>query len=284
MVQIQFPRAEKAIFRDDRLPSLYYAGQISNEPDWIFPSHAHDDLSEIIYISEGEGSFRIGDEHYIAGKGDLLIYNRGVVHEERSNPQKPLVTYFCGVGDLALHGVEEGCILPAGACPVIQTGQYSKQVESLISNIFEEVNSQVLGFEHVCRHGLISLLILIIRITSSGGGGSVALKPGSIGLRIKEYIDKNYTRDIPLSEIANQLYISPHYLSHIFKEETGYSPISYMIRRRIGEAKRLLLTTGLSVQEISREVGYENSNYFSMVFKKIAGESPSRFRKKATPG
>jgi YesN/AraC family two-component response regulator len=54
--------------------------------------------------------------------------------------------------------------------------------------------------------------------------------------------------------------------------------INYLITRRVAEAKKLLLTTNATVEEISRQVGYENSNYFSMLFKKINGTSPGRFR------
>jgi quercetin dioxygenase-like cupin family protein len=60
MVQIPVEFKNETIF--NKLPVLLYAGQISDEPDWKFPSHKHDDLSEIIYISEGEGEFIIGNK------------------------------------------------------------------------------------------------------------------------------------------------------------------------------------------------------------------------------
>lgn len=290
MVQIPLKQGgEAGLFQTGKLPALLYAGQISEEPDWFFPSHKHDDLSEIIYISEGEGRFTIGNDTYTAGKGDILIYNRGVLHEEWSNPERPLKTYFCGIGDLRLTGVGEGCILPADAVPLIPTGPYSRQVEGYLSTLFEELRSQVFGFETICRNVAMLLIVSILRIrnTLREEGREQPGQPhqartvrnDSLGYRIKEFIDINYTRDIPLGEIANRLYISPYYLSHIFKEETGYSPINYMIQRRIGEAKKLLLTTQLTVQEIAERVGYPNPNYFSTLFRKAAGCSPSEFRK-----
>mgnify|MGYP002224503495 CR=1 FL=1 len=54
----------------------------------------------------------------------------------------------------------------------------------------------------------------------------------------------------------------------IFKEETGFSPMQYVTRRRIGEAQNLLINTQLSITEIAANVGYNNSNYFQNVFKK----------------
>jgi AraC-like DNA-binding protein/quercetin dioxygenase-like cupin family protein len=281
MVQIPFRQAGREFFAGNRYPTLQYAGQISNDPTWNFPSHKHEDVSEIIYISEGEGNFIIGTEKYKASKGDLLIYNRGVLHEERSNPSHPLKTYFCGIDQLHIAGLEEGCIIPAGVQPVIRAGAYSHQVEQYLSTIFEEIRSQILGYETICQNAVVDLLISITRIIDSQAIEQEKPAPDSLSRRIKQFIDVNYTKNIPLSEIANRLYISPYYLAHIFKEETGYSPINYLIQRRIGEARKLLLTTELTVQQIGEQVGYENANYFSTIFKKLTGETPSIFRKRA---
>jgi len=279
MVQIPFERSDEGIFLEDRFPALLYAGQIAEEPNWNFPSHKHDDFSEIVYISEGEGQFRINDHNYFAGKGDMIIYNCGVLHEERSNPANPLKTYFCGIGNLQIKGVEAGNIIPDSSKPVISTGAYSRQVEGYVSTLFEELRSQNFGFETVCQNAMVSLLVSVLRIVNTYEPQALRMQNDSLGYRIKQYIDLNYTQDIPLHEIANHLYISPYYLSHIFKEEMGYSPIHYLIQRRIGEAKKMLLTTQLSVQEISETVGYANANYFSTLFKKATGKSPSEFRK-----
>ncbi|MBC8079158.1 MAG: helix-turn-helix transcriptional regulator [Gorillibacterium sp.] len=279
MVQIPLIHSGNQLFQNNSLPDLLYAGQINEGPNWSFSSHKHDDLCEIIYISKGEGLFIIGNNTYKAIHGDILIYNQGVIHEEQSNPNNPLKTYFCGIGSLYIQDMFEGCLVPDNLEPVIHAGSYSFQIENYLSTIFEEMKSQVLGYELVCQNALISLIISVIRILNSQYIAKPSIDSDSLGYKIKEFIDKNYTRNIPLNEIANQLYLSPHYLSHIFKEEIGNSPINYLIQRRIGEAQKLLLNTDLTVQEISQEVGYENANYFSMIFKKVTGKSPSLYRK-----
>lgn len=283
VVQIPLGAADRSMFRGGALPVLIYAGRIGDEPDWSFPHHKHDDLSEIIYICEGEGSFVVDGREYAAGAGDLLIYNRGVMHGERSNPDKPLRTYFCGVGNLAIEGVADGRILPAHRPPVIRTDRYRGKVETYIRNIFEEADTREPGYETVCQHLLISLIALIRRIASAHDTVVTRANRHALGQQIKEYLDRHYAEDIPLSEIAGTFCISPHYLSHIFKEKIGYSPINYIIQLRIGEAKRLLLTTDLPVQSIAHRVGYDNANYFSMLFKKMTGHSPRGFRDGSKP-
>jgi AraC-like DNA-binding protein len=281
MVQIALNQVNNSIFKNNQMPLLLYAGRIADDPEWTFPSHKHDELSEVVYISEGEGDFIINNHPYKAQKGDILVYNQGIIHDEKSNPQKPLITYFCGIGDLSLKGLADGSLIPDHVSPVIQANKYSYKIESYISNIFDECASQVLGFEIICQHLLVSLIILIMRIATATEKRAVD-SPNSLGYRIKEYIDKNYTHDISLDDIANHLYLSPYYISHIFKKEVGLSAINYLITRRIGEAKKLLLNTDLTIEEISLKVGYENCNYFSMLFKKIIGTSPGRFRQNNT--
>lgn len=278
MVQIPVNNYENQIFKLNKLPVLLYAGQISDDPTWNFSSHKHDDLSEIIYISQGEGTFIINDRTYTAKKGDILIYNNGIIHEEHSNPSNPLKTYFCGIGNLEINGIPEGHIISPHLEPVIHAGEYLHKIETYISDIFEECYSQILGYELICQHLLVSLILMVHRIISTDEHTKMCQDPNSMGYKIKGYIDKNYTQNISLNEIANRLYISQHYLSHIFKSETGYSPINYMISRRIADAKKLLMTTDMTVQEISSNVGYENPNYFTMLFKKVTGVSPVKFK------
>lgn len=81
------------------------------------------------------------------------------------------------------------------------------------------------------------------------------------------------------SEYAAVLNVSPGHLNDVVKRATGH-PVSYHIQQVVvTEAKRLLFHTGMSVKEISHKLGYEDDNYFSRLFKKIAGQSPLHFRR-----
>lgn len=95
--------------------------------------------------------------------------------------------------------------------------------------------------------------------------------------QIKKFIVNNYDKDIRLEVIANTMNISGNYLSSLFKKETDETLIDYVTRVRVNKAIQLLQTTNKKVYEISRLVGYENEYYFSRVFKKITGVSPSRY-------
>lgn len=96
---------------------------------------------------------------------------------------------------------------------------------------------------------------------------------------ILNYINQNFTNEISFSEISKLFSINPSYLSQIFKRELGITFTQYLTDTRIEYAKELLLTTGMTIAEISEKVGFKQYIYFSKVFKKTVGISPSSYRK-----
>ncbi|RXT03749.1 helix-turn-helix domain-containing protein [Ammoniphilus sp. CFH 90114] len=95
---------------------------------------------------------------------------------------------------------------------------------------------------------------------------------------IAKYIDKHYHEDLTLQCIAEQFYLSREHISRKFKLEFGSNLFDYLISVRIEKAKALLTDPGLRVSDISKMVGYEDEKYFSKVFKKVTGYSPSQYR------
>ncbi|WP_194287331.1 response regulator transcription factor [Gracilibacillus oryzae] len=95
----------------------------------------------------------------------------------------------------------------------------------------------------------------------------------------KQYIEKNYQKDIKAVEIAEAHYITPNYFSMLFKQETGYNYSEYLNTIRINRAKELLSETSNKVFEIAEYVGYKEYKYFVQVFKNYAGITPTQFRK-----
>jgi len=92
------------------------------------------------------------------------------------------------------------------------------------------------------------------------------------------YIERNYANQIFLSDIAEVCGVSPNYFCKIFKEETGKSFVDFLNELRINKAKELLLSTNLKSYEVAEKVGFNDYKYFSMIFKKYTGTSPSKFK------
>ncbi|MFY9422036.1 MAG: helix-turn-helix domain-containing protein [Bacilli bacterium] len=96
--------------------------------------------------------------------------------------------------------------------------------------------------------------------------------------RIVKFIEQNCAKPLTLDVLANEFYLSPGYLCRLFKQKVGINFIDYLNTVRIARAKHLLLTTNLRIYEVGNLCGYADLNYFTKVFKKATGVTPSYFR------
>ncbi|MDD3252789.1 MAG: response regulator [Lachnospiraceae bacterium] len=103
-------------------------------------------------------------------------------------------------------------------------------------------------------------------------------EPDSIITRAKDYIQQNFRRDLTLEEVAQTVGISPYYFSKLFKEEADVNFSEYLTEIRIETAKRLLSEREMSIKQVCIDSGYANPNYFSRIFKKWVGITPTEFR------
>jgi two-component system response regulator YesN len=92
-----------------------------------------------------------------------------------------------------------------------------------------------------------------------------------------EYINKYFTGDITLESVADEVGISPQYLSKIFKEKYGSNFIDYITAKRMEYAQELLSKKDASIKDVSKAVGYGDPYYFSKVFKKDIGLTPKQY-------
>ena len=97
--------------------------------------------------------------------------------------------------------------------------------------------------------------------------------------RVIRYIEMNYAGSCTLQAAAVHVHVTPNYLSHLFKKETGQGFSQYVSKRRIEKAKLLLQSTRQSMAEIAEQTGFDNSSYFTTVFKQATGLSPREYRK-----
>jgi two-component system response regulator YesN len=95
----------------------------------------------------------------------------------------------------------------------------------------------------------------------------------------KEYLENHYDQDISLEDVAEQVNISPQYFSKLIKKTTGYNFIDWLSMLRVKKAKELLTNSNLTVKEVCFMVGYKDPNYFSRIFKKRIGITPSEYIK-----
>lgn len=100
-------------------------------------------------------------------------------------------------------------------------------------------------------------------------------------VRVKVLIalmDNSYHQELSLEDMARAANLSPSYLSHLFKAETGLPPLQYLKSLRLSKAKELMETTFLNVKEVMHRVGIKDKCHFARDFKKAYGMAPTQFR------
>jgi len=138
---------------------------------------------------------------------------------------------------------------------MLQDGDDIEKIRSLLKAVFERV--------------------VEFRDTATGA------KYSDIIVKAHEYIKSNYSnKDISLHTVAKEVSVSPNHFSTVFSKETGETFISYITGVRIEQAKVLLKTTQMRTSDVGYEVGYNDTQYFSYVFKKQTGMTPKEFRGK----
>lgn len=130
----------------------------------------------------------------------------------------------------------------------------------------------------------------VLRIQQQSGRRQNAAIPALIGdlkkgdksryvLEAMDYISVHYNDpEISVGMIADHLGISEGHFSHIFKKETDYTPLNYLTRYRIHTAMTLLKDCRIKIYEVAERVGYRDIAYFSTMFKKLTGQSPSEYQ------
>lgn len=255
--------------------TLQNIGKISGQPDWSFPTHQHGQFSELIFVSAGEGVVTIAGDRFAIQEGDLLVYNKGIIHEEYSSRSNPLSLFYCGI----VHP-EMDTLIPLDWCPVLKTKEHKGTIHSLYQLLYDEAQRKQEHFQQASRHLLAVLVVWINRLHEENKKQNLGRDAESLAIGIKEYLDLHYLRRLTLQDIANAFHMNPYHISHVFQRKYKDSPINYILNRRMAEARQLLVSTDLKVAEIAQLLGYENSNYFTILFRRLMHESPSQYRKR----
>lgn len=242
--------------------------------------HNHHDRLELLFIRTGFGSYFVDDEQYPIRKGDLIITNAGVVHDEIPEYNHHLSMLSVGVDNVFINGLPKNHLISDKVQPVLNVNKDFELFNTMFQSIFEALAPQNEKPPEITQHLTRALLSLTLySFKKHGQVRTLNEKSDSTLLRdIKNYIDEYYYENLSIPAISDKFYISQSYLSHLFKRKLGYSPMQYIARRKIGEAQTMLIFTDKSITEIAFAVGYDNLSHFNVQFKKHVGLPPLAYR------
>ena len=258
---------------------ILYVSRAENETSIVPTSfHAHEKNLELQYIFGGSASIRIGNHVYTVHKGDVVVYNAGVLHDECPAPDCGVSFFNCGVMNVKVADLPENHLLPADVKPVLHAGEMSDCVQMIFRELVEQISRKKISGAAVCSNLLNALLIILAEQIPH----EKILRGGKFDrsfLKCKEFIDEHFTETISVEQLSAIAAMSVSGFSHHFKKTMGIAPLQYLTRLRIGLAQKLLISTDKSIAEVSTEAGYDNISHFNNQFKKFVGTSPQNYRK-----
>lgn len=278
---------------DNYNPKMLYLFKKTYNKQNSAKCHYHDFVS-MIYLLSGGSTYNINRTVYQLKKGDLIVLNPGVRHCRLMGEDQESMEFQIGFSDIYIKGLPDNTIIPEDSIPVFKLVRYEQDFLRCCSEIIAEQEKDQPACAPMLKSLLMKLIIIFLRenfkqemspITDPNLENKRVFNfeyydKVNIVNEIMSYINENYMKDISLGKISKNMYLSPVYISKLFKEEAGESPINYLIQVRLAKALELLEGKGMTVKAAAQSVGYDDVYHFSKIFKKYYGKPPSRFRKR----
>lgn len=237
--------------------------------------HYHSDY-EVYYLTEGRCRYFIHDKTYAMTAGDIVIIPPGQIHK---------VMYETPAHSRILFNCTEEYIPPSVIPFLEQIAHFPDNPDTVktISNLYRKLQDAVSNpdafLEDTIHCCVMQLFLLIVK-------ASFCNKPLPVSNPIVEhavaYIRTNYMDRITLIQTAQHCAVSPEHLSRVFRKETGFGFNEYLNLYRLKKAESLLKSGQMqSVSQVALQCGFGDSNYFSGVYKKTYGISPSAVKKQS---
>ncbi|MCD8356453.1 MAG: AraC family transcriptional regulator [Clostridia bacterium] len=242
--------------------------------------HRHDDVIELLYVMQGSGSYLVGDHSYVVQPGSLVICNANVLHGEPPFQKHNLQSYCCVLSGLQLPDLPPNTLMGGSLHPVLFFSQDKADIENIMLTM-HSLNTQSDEYHQVCNLLANALLNIVYMKLQKRQKPTEFNQKGNEDFiqNITQYLDEHYMEAISLQDLASIFHMSHYYFSHIFKIETGISPMRYVMYRRIGEAQNMLMNTEMTIGTIGETLGFGDNCHFSSMFKKYVGITPTQYRK-----
>lgn len=253
--------------------------------------HTHSTF-ELYMLLEGECTFQIGDRFFELQPDDILLidgltlhkafvnedsgaYKRTVVHFEKADIQ-PLLDSLEMSHILSLFADEEGYLFR------LKQAEDKKRIKQYLADIHRVLQRE--DQRYVQSQSLLLLTQILMEIDSSRLESIQAknYQDPKIGHAeaVARYMTLHYREKIDIAIISKATNLSSSYLSHVFKEVTGMTVMTFLMSYRLSQAMfQLRLRKDLQINEIAKESGFESNAHFSRFFKKHVGQTPIQYRK-----
>lgn len=229
---------------------------------------------EIYRLKDGGCDGFVDEKLYKMGIGDIVVIPPGAIHGTHYTTERHGRTLI----NFTSHYVPKELIdMLSRESYIYRCDEAEEELDRLFSRIEKEYRtSESFNEEMICAL-MAQLIITIVRHTKKDD--DTVPKSSFIEAAVK-YIQENYQHPISLADIADDCNVSKVHLSRKFKGKTGIGLNEYIVLYRLKRAKELLLTEDrMNICDVAFACGFNDSNYFSWLFKKTYGVTPTQYRK-----
>ncbi len=229
----------------------------------------------LIYCRRGKGSLQIDNTIYKIQQGHLIIIPPNTPHIYQADDTDPWSIFWIHFTGEQTQSLLD-CLIKTVRNPLLFVPD-----TQLMSNAFEDVYA-CLNY-HYSDAGLLAMTSELLRLFSitklhQGFPGSQRQSVEDRVASTLDFMEQHLDMSLTLEELAAHSGQSVPYYTRLFKERTNQSPMACFIQLKIRKTCELLDQTDLSIKQIAGELGYDDPYYFSRLFKKVQGCSPSTYR------
>lgn len=268
-------------------------------PDGLPQAHAHShDFLVLAYFERGGGSLRLGNREWPVEDGDAYVIAPGeVVGVGEAGGLRGTEGWTVFFPPEVLGGQAPGAFLSWRAHPLLfpfvggtaggaQRLKVSPRERPSWSERFSALDLELRrrrdGYGEAVLSHLTLLLVELSRLAADVVG-DLRLKDESLLAEVFGFIEESYNERISLKEVARAVSLTPGHLTTIVRRKTGRTVLEWIAERRMAEARKLLVQTDLTIEEVGRRVGYTDAGYFVRSFKRMHGSTPLGWRRAGRP-
>lgn len=275
------------LIRVSRIVTIHYH---EFGPSFVFSGEKHD-FWELVYVDKGTVRIRRDAEEITLTQGQILFHHPNEFHAIRSQNSSPnifIISFTCrseamrfferyrATLDKTLKGFLDSILREANNTYIIP-----KNAPELAC--LERKPNAPLGSEQLIQMYLQQLLIFLLRTIDRPKNTRQLLQRPKVQLHplvvtMQAFLEDNLPRQIRMEDLCVQFGYSRSYLNKLFQSELGMTPMAYVTYRRIEKSKAMLRETQLNIAQIAAELAFESPQYFSRVFKRCTGMTPTEFK------
>lgn len=255
--------------------------------------HSHHDFNELVIVTEGSAVHIVNSEEYTIKKGDVFVVGNETVHGYKNTENFRIcnIMYrhdkmFSSLPDIAASAGYQALFVLEPRITKEQSFRSRLELKRenyrTVKAILDEMIQEYEGNSKCAKSMLISLFtqlaVILSRLYSFDPDEN---EHDIINIaKAASYIENHFNESISVAKLAELSHYSERHFMRIFKSAYNCPPIEYIINLRINRACAMLKEPSATISETAEKCGFDDVNYFSRLFKKRVGISPSEYRKK----